>query len=112
MPVPRLLPAAALLVSACAADPQAASASPPVAVAAVSQNDATAGTAVCTVEPFLSGYRTVVAWQRTPTTTVSLRAEGAASDQQLAKRTRTGGLTVQLGFIPTNVVLLARTKVT
>ena len=108
MSAPRLLPAAALVLAACSADPVA----PPAAThGVIAPEAATAPVVACTVEPFLSGYAAVVVWQRTPATTVSLRATGAALDEPLAKRTRNGSVRVQLTFIPTNVVLLARTKV-
>lgn len=110
MSAPRLLPLAALVLAACASDPMAPSPNLPAGEAAVTPNNATEPSVACTVEPFLTGYRAVVGWTRTPATMVSLRATGVASDQQLPKRTRNGSLAVQLTFIPTAVFVFARTK--
>ncbi|HKU61423.1 MAG TPA: hypothetical protein VJQ44_09430 [Gemmatimonadales bacterium] len=95
-----------LLLGACREDATA----PGSTTDAIVPTAATAPVVACEVHPLLSGYDVIVVWQRMPTTRVSLRAEGVSSEQPLAKRTRNGGLRVQLSFIPTNAFLFARTK--
>ena len=106
----RAVPIGMLLVSACATEATGPTAGLTTPSGAVVQNAAPTSAVGCQVRPLLDGYEVQVYWQRMAATTVSLRAQGVASNFELAKRTRTGSLRVELTFIPTNVYLIAREK--